>query len=31
VALFGGDLHTGPGPQGGYTVLARLPLEVDGG
>jgi len=28
VALYGGDLQTGPGDSGGYAVRARLPLEV---
>ena len=26
VALFGGDLRAGPGPGGGFTVCARLPI-----
>jgi signal transduction histidine kinase len=26
VALFGGDLRAGPGPDGGFTVRARLPV-----
>jgi signal transduction histidine kinase len=26
VLVFGGDLETGPRPEGGYTVRARLPL-----
>ncbi len=28
VNLFGGELHAGPGPDGGFTVTARLPLEA---
>jgi signal transduction histidine kinase len=28
VALFGGSLETGPGPDGGYRVAARLPLDT---
>jgi signal transduction histidine kinase len=28
VALFGGELHTGPRPEGGFRVVARLPLEA---
>ena len=27
VELFGGRLHTGPGPEGGYVVRAELPVE----
>ena len=27
VALFGGDLRAGPGPDGGFTVRARLPVS----
>jgi signal transduction histidine kinase len=27
VALYGGTLHTGPGPAGGYRVAAELPVE----
>jgi signal transduction histidine kinase len=30
VALFGGELHAGPGLGGGFSVVARLPLAVDG-
>jgi signal transduction histidine kinase len=30
VALFGGTLETGPGPDGGYRVAARLPLDTEG-
>lgn len=30
VALFGGDLKTGPLPGGGYEVMATLPLEREG-
>jgi len=26
VGLFGGDLHTGAGPDGGFAVRARIPL-----
>jgi signal transduction histidine kinase len=26
VNLFGGELHAGPGPEGGFTVAARLPI-----
>ena len=29
VALFGGELHTGPVLTGGYRVLARMPIEPD--
>ena len=29
VALFGGELETGPVFPGGYRVLARLPIEPD--
>ena len=28
VLLFGGDLHVGPRPEGGFRVFARLPLET---
>jgi histidine kinase/DNA gyrase B/HSP90-like ATPase len=28
VALFGGELHAGPRPEGGFRVVARLPLEA---
>ncbi|HZI97497.1 MAG TPA: histidine kinase [Actinomycetales bacterium] len=28
IALYGGDLQTGPSPGGGYLVRARLPLEA---
>jgi signal transduction histidine kinase len=28
VALFGGELHTGPRPEGGFQVVARLPLDT---
>jgi signal transduction histidine kinase len=28
VALFGGELDAGPGPEGGFRVRARLPLEA---
>jgi signal transduction histidine kinase len=27
VALFGGELHAGPRPEGGFQVVARLPLD----
>jgi signal transduction histidine kinase len=30
VALYGGKLHTGPEPRGGYGVRARLPVDPDG-
>jgi signal transduction histidine kinase len=30
VNLFGGELHAGPGPGGGFTVDARLPLREPG-
>jgi signal transduction histidine kinase len=30
VAVFGGDLQTGPRPGGGFRVAARLPLAVEG-
>ncbi|HEX4908073.1 MAG TPA: histidine kinase [Actinomycetes bacterium] len=30
VHLFGGELHTGPGPDGGFTVDARLPIRDQG-
>jgi signal transduction histidine kinase len=30
VALYGGELQTGPVQEGGYAVRARLPLEPDG-
>jgi signal transduction histidine kinase len=26
VTLFGGEMHAGPGPDGGFTVVARLPI-----
>jgi signal transduction histidine kinase len=29
VALFGGELHAGPRPEGGFRVHARLPLKGD--
>jgi len=29
VALYGGSLHVGPRAEGGFEVLARLPLEPD--
>jgi signal transduction histidine kinase len=28
VALFGGELHSGARPEGGFAVRARLPLET---
>jgi signal transduction histidine kinase len=28
VALYGGDLQTGPADAGGYAVRARLPLDL---
>src|SRR5262249_15456809 len=28
VGVFGGDLQTGPGEGGGFTVRARLPVDV---
>jgi signal transduction histidine kinase len=28
VALFGGELHTGPGPEGGFAVRATLPVTT---
>jgi hypothetical protein len=31
VALFGGELHTGPRPEGGFQVVARLPLPEGSG
>jgi signal transduction histidine kinase len=31
VALFGGELHVGPTPGGGYRVVATLPLDGDNG
>jgi signal transduction histidine kinase len=30
VGMYGGDLQAGPGPAGGYTLRARLPLQPDG-
>jgi signal transduction histidine kinase len=30
VQVFGGDLEVGPGPVGGFRVVARLPFAVDG-
>jgi signal transduction histidine kinase len=27
-ALFGGELHAGPQPEGGFAVRARLPLDT---
>jgi hypothetical protein len=30
VALFGGELRAGPGPNGGFTVAARLPIGDQG-
>jgi signal transduction histidine kinase len=30
VTLFGGELHAGPGPDGGFTVVARLPIADPG-
>ena len=30
VSLFGGELHAGPGPDGGFTVVARLPIADPG-
>jgi signal transduction histidine kinase len=30
VSLFGGELRAGPGPDGGFTVAARLPLGTPG-
>jgi signal transduction histidine kinase len=30
VALFGGELRAGPGPDGGYAVVVHLPLEANG-
>ena len=30
VHLFGGELHAGPGPDGGFTVDARLPIRGQG-
>ena len=30
VSLFGGELEAGPGPDGGFTVAARLPLGTPG-
>jgi signal transduction histidine kinase len=30
VALFGGDLLVGPGPEGGFGVHARIPIEAGG-
>jgi signal transduction histidine kinase len=30
VNLFGGELHAGPGPDGGFTVEARLPIGTAG-
>jgi signal transduction histidine kinase len=30
VAMYGGELQAGPGPAGGYTLRARLPLQLDG-
>jgi signal transduction histidine kinase len=30
VGLFGGELRAGPGPDGGFTVDARLPIQAAG-
>ncbi|HJW63030.1 MAG TPA: hypothetical protein VJ849_05985, partial [Actinomycetes bacterium] len=30
VHLFGGELHAGPGADGGFTVDARLPIRGQG-
>jgi signal transduction histidine kinase len=30
VNLFGGELHAGPGPDGGFTVDARIPIGAAG-
>jgi signal transduction histidine kinase len=30
VNLFGGELHAGLGPDGGFTVAARLPIGTAG-
>ena len=30
VNLFGGELHAGPGPDGGFTVDARIPIGTAG-
>jgi signal transduction histidine kinase len=30
VALFGGELHAGRNPAGGFSVHARLPLDITG-
>ena len=31
VRVFGGELHAGPRPEGGYLVAARLPLQDEDG